>query len=149
MKFMPFLFFAIISFYSCDTFAGATMRVNNINIPIEKIYADIKENNNFFNYESIKLEYEPSHESFGIFPEWGKQISEPYYYIHIWVYGFGAIIKYIDSKDGAYLHVSAIYLHGAPKDILEFTEYKMGELKQFIKEKYGLDDNNLIIGIYK
>jgi hypothetical protein len=142
-------FFVIFLFYSCDTFAGATMRVNNIYTPIEKIYSDIKENNNIFNYENIELNFSPSTESFEIFPKWGKSYSESYYYVSIWVYGFGAIIKYTSSKEGPYLYISAVYLHGAPKDILEFTEYKIKELKQFFQEQYGLDDSDLIIEIHK
>jgi hypothetical protein len=140
-----FLSILVILFISCDTFMGATMDVKNMNIPIEKIYYDIKENNNIFNYELIELEYEPSHESFGIFPKWGKLTSKPYYYIHIWVYGFGALIKYIDSD----LYVSALYLHGVPKDVLEFTEFKMNELRDFFEDCYGINENNLKIEVYK
>jgi hypothetical protein len=145
MKPIFLLVISLVLFNSCDTFKGATMNIENINIPIEKIYFDIKENNNIFNYEDIALDYQPSHESFEIFPKWGKQISKPYYYVHIWVYGFGATIKYIDSD----LYSSALYLHGAPKDILEFTEFKINELKIFFQDYYGLKENDIKISVYK
>jgi hypothetical protein len=145
MKYIFLSIILLILFNGCDTVKGVSMHVENINIPIEKIYFDIKENNNIFNHEVIELVYAPSHESFEIFPKWGKQISDPYYYIHIWVYGFGASIKYNDS----YLYISALYLHGAPKDILEFTEFKINELKDFFQEYYGLNEHDLIIELYK
>jgi hypothetical protein len=141
------LFFFVIFLYGCDTFSGVTMQVNNIVLPIEKIYADIKENNEYFKYENIELKYVPPKEYFEIWPNSGKHIRESYHYISIWVYGFGATIKYIDSEK-LYLFVDNRYLHGAPDEILQYGLYKINELKQFFIEEYGLENNNIIIDTY-
>jgi hypothetical protein len=157
MKYVILSVFLIIIFNSCDTLKGVTMNVNNLHIPIEVIYSDIKENNDIFNYEKNELVQTMTNESFGIYPKWGKIESRPYTYISLWVYGFGAVIKYIDydhlnlsfiDEDKVYLSVSALYLHSAPKKILEFTEVKMIELKDFIQNKYGLNDDDIKINIY-
>jgi|TergutMp193P3_1026864.scaffolds.fasta_scaffold276555_1 hypothetical protein len=156
MKHILLSIVVIILLNSCDTVKGVTMEVKNLHIPIEKIYMDIKQNNDIFNYENIELIHTMTTESFGIYPKWGKIESRPYTYISLWVYGFGATIKYIDwdeqklsprNENEIYLYFSALYLHGAPKEILEFTEFKMIELQNFIQTQYGLNDNDLKINI--
>ncbi|GMO56270.1 MAG: hypothetical protein Ta2A_01340 [Treponemataceae bacterium] len=132
MKNILILFFILLIF-GCDRKTGASMTVNNISIPIEKIYEDIKENNDVFNYERIELE--------PVSP------NEQYNRINVWVYGFAASIEYSNSEP-IYLYVSSIYLN-APKDIVEFTESKTRELQQFFKDKYAIADSDFTIEIYK
>jgi hypothetical protein len=144
------IYFLICVFlYGCDTIAGARMTAYNINVPIEEIYNDIMENNDFFKYTAIELEYSPQQITYDIYPNKGERLMEAYYYIRVFVYGFNARIYYIDSNFKAYngkvfLYVSANYLN-PPSDVEIFTAYKLTELKQFLKEKYNLVDEDIII----
>jgi hypothetical protein len=105
------------------------------------------ENNNILKYKGIELEYHPPEESFEFYPNWGKKIREAYYTIRVWDDGFVATIQYINS-DKVYLHAYRYVHSGGPKDVLEFTLYKINELKNFLKEKYNLDDEDIKIETY-
>jgi hypothetical protein len=120
------------------------MEAHNINVPIEEIYADIMENNNILKYNRIELEYHPPEESFQFFPNWGKKIREAYYTIGVWGDGFGFTIQKIKSNR-EYLFSYSYALGGRSKEQLEFTENKINELKDFFKNIYKLDDEDIII----
>jgi len=121
----------IILFISCDTIKGATMRAYNIDIPIEDIYVHIKENNDIFMYESIDIITDSQNNK--------KKIR-------IFVYGFHAYMEYFDEEK-IYLQTHFRYLN-APGEILQFSLDKLIELKLFLKEKYDLMDNDIIIETY-
>ena len=141
--------FALLLF-GCDAIVGVDMHVYNITIPIERVFFDIFESKDVLGYDEVELLYAPPSESFEIFPKWGKQISEAYYYISIKVYGsdgkmrFWPIVKYINS-DKAYLYLYNWQMHNMQDDVREFSLHKMNELKQFLKEKYGLADEDIVI----
>jgi hypothetical protein len=126
--------------YGCDSISGAVMSAYNINVPIEELYNDIMENNGFFKYEKIELEYDTT---YNYYPSVSGRIEEPHYFIRVYVYGFHPIIEYIYS-DKVYLYASAVYLN-PPSDVQIFSAYKFNELKQFLIEKYNLADEDIII----
>jgi hypothetical protein len=127
------------------------MSAYNINVPIEEIYADIMENNNIFNYDRILLKYHQPAESFGIYPKWGKIIPEPYYFIEIdfviLKQDSGWFSIQYENSDKVYLRFSGLY-RKAPRHVIDFTAYKLNELKLFLIEKYKLADEDIEISIY-